>query len=177
MPPLIWCGYCRTRISGAVMRTLRSSSTACFSPACDPGWRSRSTSVAWSPMVNSGSSEVIGFCRIIARSRPRIACICAADSCIRGCPSKTTSPLTRALSGSERISALHMVDFPLPDSPTTPTISPRSTWKLAPATAATGLPRGPNSTLSARTLRSDMLLPVKVRCADRAATAACRPAR
>ena len=176
MPPLIWCGYCRTRISGAVMRTLRSSSIA----SCSEGLRtapcSFSTSRAWLPIVNSGSSEVIGFCRIIERSRPRSSRICAAVRDNKDWPSNWISPLTRAVTGRERIAALHMVDFPLPDSPTTPTICPASTLKLAFATATMGFSRGPNWTLKSLTDSKDTAAFPTNRCAGRTWCAANRPA-
>ena len=91
-------------------------------------------------------------------SRPRISRICAVDKLNKGLSSKLMSPLTLALFGSVRIKAVHMVDLPLPDSPTTPTIWPRSTLKLAFETAAIGCSAEPNCTLRSRTVSRGMMV-------------------
>ena len=43
-----------------------------------------------------------------------------------------------ALSGSRPISASAVIDLPQPDSPTRPSVSPRSSEKLTPRTACAG---------------------------------------
>ena len=40
-------------------------------------------SMIWSPIVNTGFSEVIGSWKIIAMSLPRIARICSSDAAVR----------------------------------------------------------------------------------------------
>ena len=47
-------------------------------------------------------------------------------------------PLTTALSGNSPISASAVTDLPQPDSPTRPSVSPRSSEKLTPRTASAG---------------------------------------
>src|SRR5207302_2778826 len=49
-------------------------------------------------------------------------------------PSKRASP---AVGRSRRSSSRASVDFPQPDSPTSPSVSPRATSKLTPSTART----------------------------------------
>ncbi len=47
-------------------------------------------------------------------------------------PSNLINPSVVSIS---RITIVEVVDLPQPDSPTSPTLSPRSTWKLMPSTA------------------------------------------
>ena len=80
MPPDISCGYCVTRVSGDGMRTAFNSSHARLqavareAPSC-----TRIGSPTWSPIVNSGFSDAIGSCRIIAIRLPRTWRISASD--------------------------------------------------------------------------------------------------
>ena len=155
IPPLSSCGYCRSRSSGAVMCTERNSSTS-RSRNCGAGTSQRvaSTSPNWLPMVNSGSSEVIGFCRIIEISRPRSSRSSRSDNARIERPSNRTSPETRAALGSARMSAAHSVVLPLPDSPAMPTISPASISRSTPDTACTGRATLPKATERLRTSSS-----------------------
>ena len=57
----------------------------------------------------------------------------------RSSPSNKTCPPTMRPpgSGTSRKIDRHVIDFPDPDSPTIPSVSPRPTEKLAPSTAFT----------------------------------------
>src|SRR5690348_180638 len=63
-------------------------------------------------------------------------------------------PVTTALSGSNPISASAVTDLPQPDSPTSPSVSPRLSAKLTPRTADAGprlvLSRTPRPSTSIR---------------------------
>ena len=144
IPPDIWCGYSRTRASGAGMRTERSSSFArAHAPLREaPSWTRRG-SATWSPTVNSGFSEAMGSCRIIAMRLPRTRRISRSDLVRRSAPSKRTSPSTmRAAVGSRRRRDSASVVLPDPDSPTMPRVSPASSAKETSSTAfVTRVPR------------------------------------
>ena len=122
MPPDISCGNWVTRVSGEAMRTERSSPMARFqalarqAPSC-----TRSGSPTWSPMVNSGFSEAIGSCRIMAMRLPRTWRISSSDLSRRFSPSNIMRPLVmRAAAGSRRRMVRASVLLPEPDSPTMP---------------------------------------------------------
>ena len=126
MPPDISCGYCVTRVSGDGMRTALSNSRARLqavareAPSC-----TRIGSATWSPIVNSGFSEAIGSCRIMAIRFPRTCRISASDFCSRSSPSSSILPLTiRAAGGRTRMIVRARVLLPEPDSPTIPKVSP-----------------------------------------------------
>ena len=97
IPPDISNGYCLTRSAGLAMPTMSSSSTARAHAALRPSlrWR-RSTSTIWLPIVNTGSSDVIGSWNTIAISRPRTRSIVAAacGGCTSDSPFQRTSPPT-----------------------------------------------------------------------------------
>ena len=73
IPPDIWCGYSRSRWVTAGIFTDRSSaparSRALRREACS--W-TRTGSATWSPTVNSGFSDAMGSCRIMAMRLPRM---------------------------------------------------------------------------------------------------------
>ena len=144
MPPESWCGYSRTRSSGAAMRTARSSSRACAQAPrrLTPSW-TRIGSATWSPIVKSGFSEAIGSCRIIAIRLPRIRRSSASGLATRSSPWNRISPPTmRAAGGSRRRSDRARVVFPEPDSPTTPSVWPTSRSNETSSTArVTRVPR------------------------------------
>jgi len=100
-------------------------------------------SATWSPMVNSGLSEAIGSCRIIAIRLPRTRRISASDLVSRSSPSNSSRPLvTRAARGNRRRMVSASVVLPEPDSPTMPSVSPASTRSETSSTArTTRLPR------------------------------------
>jgi hypothetical protein len=103
-------------------------------------WCSSATSASWRPMRWVGLSEVIGSWNTIAsdvpsirRRRGRGAAQVVAEELQ---PSAVTSP-GRSISWATA-SAVRL--FPEPDSPTTPTASPRRMVKLTPRTGVTGSP-------------------------------------
>jgi hypothetical protein len=139
MPPDIWCGYSRTRVSGAVIRTDFSSAVA----LAHAGLRgmcscTRSGSATWSPIVNSGFNDAIGSCRIIAIFLPRMWRISSGDFASRSSPSNSILPpaFFAAVGSSRRIDSASVV-LPDPDSPTTPSVSPRSSAMVTLSTAFT----------------------------------------
>src|SRR5436309_360693 len=137
IPPDIWCGYSRTRSSGAAIRTARRSSLARTQalPRLAPSW-TRIDSATGSPIVKSGLSEAIGSCRIIAIRLPRILRIWAAGFRSRSSPSNRTSPATiRAAGGRSLRSESASVVLPERDSPTMPSVSPSRRANDARSTA------------------------------------------
>ena len=139
MPPDISCGNCDTRVSGEAMRTDFSSPTARrqalarVAPSC-----TRIGSPTWLPIENSGLSEAIGSCRIMAIRLPRTRRISASDLSSRFSPSNIMRPCTmRAAGGSRRMMVSASVLLPEPDSPTMPSVSPASRLKVTSSTART----------------------------------------
>ena len=124
MPPDISWGNCDTRVCGDAMRTDFSKATArCqalarLAPSC-----TRSGSPTWLPMENSGLSDAMGSCRIMAMRLPRTRRISASDLSSRFSPSNIIRPLTmRAAGGSRRRMVSASVLLPEPDSPTIPRV-------------------------------------------------------
>src|ERR1700747_1474183 len=95
IPPDISCGYCVTRVSGDGICTALSNSFARLqavareAPSC-----TRIDSPTWSPIVNSGFSEAIGSCRILALEQHL-----AADDACRGRQDAQNRQRQRALAG------------------------------------------------------------------------------
>ena len=88
-------------------------------------------------MVKRGFSDVIGSWKMKPIFEPRILRISLAVNPDIFLPSRYTSPLAITPGGLNRsITALPTVDLPAPDSPTIPTISPRSIEKDNDFTAA-----------------------------------------
>ncbi len=144
IPPESWCGYSRTRRSGAAMFTdARSSRARVQAPRLDTSSWARSVSAIWSPTVKSGLSEAMGSWRIIAMRLPRMARISASDLSRRFSPSKPMDPATiRAAGGRSRMSVSASVVLPEPDSPTMPRVFPASSVKETSSTArVTRVPR------------------------------------
>ena len=104
---------------------LESRSRAAARPS--PPW-TRRPSVRWSPIVQSGSMCARGSWKIIATRRARtLRGGPVGESVGRSTPSSSDlAPVTRATAGSSRRIVRAVIDFPLPDSPTRPTTSPRS---------------------------------------------------
>ena len=127
IPPDNWCGYWLSRLSGSVMPTSVSSSTARARAALSsmPRWMV-SGSMIWRPILKTGLSEVIGSWKIMAISRPRTRRISSSDRVSSSLPSNLTLPagMRAVASGSRRITASADTDLPEPDSPTIATISP-----------------------------------------------------
>ncbi len=133
-PPLIWWGYFRADASGAGTPTFSSISTAFFHalarfiPRC-----SHKTSAIWSPTRIIGLSAVNGSCMTIAISCPRMSSQSRGRISTRLRFSRTISPrLTRPGSGIIPMIARPVIDLPQPDSPTTPSVLPRSSERLTP---------------------------------------------
>ena len=87
----------------------------------------------------NGFSELIGSWKIIAMRLPRILRISSSDIETMSWPSKRICPATMRPGGEgirRRIDRF-VTDFPEPDSPTMPSVLPRSRSKLTPSTALT----------------------------------------
>src|SRR4051794_10859725 len=82
-----------------------------------------------------GFSRVSGSWKIIPSSRPRSAYDALGLSEKMSRPRKSTSPSLLAPSGRSPIRPRPSVDFPQPDSPTRPSVSPGARSKLTPSTA------------------------------------------
>jgi hypothetical protein len=134
IPPDISNGYCFTRCAGFEIPTMSSSSMARARAALRSSLRCRRiTSVIWLPIVNTGSSDVIGSWNTMAISRPRTRSIVAATFGPRtsDSPFQRTSPPTICPGSSIMPSSAWAVTLlPEPDSPTRPSVSPRPIVKL-----------------------------------------------
>src|SRR6185503_8943205 len=110
----------------------------CAAAPCASPWI-RSGSVSCSSTVRYGFSDVIGSWKIIPMRRPRMRRSADSSPWIRSTPSKRASSASTWPGGrgirpsSER----HATDFPDPDSPTMPSVSPRSSWNETSLTART----------------------------------------
>src|SRR5687768_13801807 len=96
-------------------------------------------SVICNPIVSVGFSDVIGSWKIIASSRPRRSSSFFSGSLVSSLPSKTTVPPTIFAGGLgiRPMMESAVTDLPQPDSPTMPSVFPRSSEKLTPSTART----------------------------------------
>ena len=156
MPPENSCGYWCARRSGSGMRTARSRSTARASAALRPmPWWWRATSASWPPIRRVGLNEVIGSWNTIASEVPsscRCACVSAAAQV--GAEQLQARRRRRGRGRStSRETASAVSDLPEPDSPTTPTASPRRTAKDTPRTGRIG-PSGPGKVTRGRGRRA-----------------------
>jgi hypothetical protein len=89
-------------------------------------------------MLNSGFSEAIGSCKIIAICAPRIWRISLWLRRARSLPAKSIWPPTiRAADGRRPTIDRQVVVLPQPLSPTMPSVSPSFSEKLTPSTALT----------------------------------------
>src|SRR6476659_8593085 len=121
------------------MCTLSSSSIARFRASARFifRWRS-STSVICVPILSVGFSEVIGSWKIIEISLPRM--FSSSDSLrpTSSRPSNITEPPTTFPGGCTMpMIELAVTDLPQPDSPTIPSVFPRSSSNEIPSTART----------------------------------------
>ena len=84
------------------------------------------------PIVSVGLSDVIGSWKIIAISRPRTSSSFLSESFVRSRPSNITEPETIFAGGFGIRPMIEsaVTDFPQPDSPTIPSVSPFSIEKL-----------------------------------------------
>ena len=90
-------------------------------------------SASWLPTVRRGLSDEYGFWKT-SWSRTSSAGRARRRRAVTGRPSNVTVP---PVGGTSPTAARASVDLPQPDSPTRPTMRPRSTVRLAPATART----------------------------------------
>src|SRR5262245_24033131 len=119
------------------MRTNSSISIARLRAACGDSCRCarRPSTICW-PIVCTGLSEVIGSWKIIDSFCPRRSRRSSFESFKRSRPSKMMPcPSTRPVSATSPITDSEVTLLPQPDSPTRPTVLPRSTLKLTPSTA------------------------------------------
>src|SRR3954469_18045941 len=80
----------------------------------------------------------MGSWKIMLMRLPRRRQYSASDNPASSPPSSLMLPVTDALSGSSPISDNAVTDLPQPDSPTSPSVSPRFRAKLTPRTACAG---------------------------------------
>jgi len=138
MPPESWCGKSSRRRSGVAMPT-RSSRPIARLRASVFGMDScaRMVSMIWSPMRNTGFSEVIGSWKIMPMDGPRSVRNSFFDIPTSSRPSKRIEPDAIRPGGSgnrpRMDSAVTLLPEPL--SPTMPSTSPGATSKLTPSTA------------------------------------------
>src|SRR4051794_6155496 len=115
----------------------------------------RITSSYWAAICLTGLSAFIALCMTTDMSRHRVAASCRAVMVTRSLPLKTTLPdAIRAGGLSSCATPNSIVDLPHPDSPTTPTNSPRRTSRSKSSTARTGPAAVWYSTVRPRTSRS-----------------------
>src|SRR5438477_4877321 len=137
-PPENSCGYRFVKLG--FRPTSRSSScTRLRRSRTEPIAKLSSGSCRMSPTVMRGSKEANGSWKIICifrrtrrRRQPR--------SRVMSWPSNTILP---AVAGSSAVISLARVDFPQPDSPTRPSVSPRRISRSTPSTARTAPPPKP----------------------------------
>jgi hypothetical protein len=121
------------------MPTIRSSSSARARAGLRfiLRWVS-STSPTWKPRSRTGLSADVGCWKIIEIRLPRSSRIWESESFSRSWPSKVTSPDSIRPGGwMRRMIESEVTLFPQPDSPTSPSTSPRRTLKSTPVTART----------------------------------------
>src|SRR5687768_2606829 len=140
MPPESWCGYSRARVSGEGMRTLRSIATAfsCASPRVRFLWRISASAIC-SPTWKAGLSELMGSWKIIEMRSPRRSRSRCAEALSRSSPSKRTSPpaMRPGGCGTRPMMESAVTLLPQPDSPTMPSVRPRSRLRSTPSAART----------------------------------------
>ena len=140
IPPESWWGKSFIRVSGAGIRTFLSiSTTVSLSPSpLRPSWICRA-SPTWSSISNTGLSAVIGSCKTMAMREPLTFSISFSLRSRMFSPSRMTSPPTMCPGGDGTSLIIERVvtDFPEPDSPTIPSVSPLRRLKLTPSTALT----------------------------------------
>src|SRR6266850_4181638 len=138
------------------MPTLASTETALAKAfALDSARCSISGSPTCQPTLKTGFRDVIGSWKIIAIDSPRIPCISDSLSFVRSLPSYRTRPPTmRPGGGISRMTLKAVTDFPHPDSPTMPSVSPALSSNETPSTAFTTPSGVKNWVFRSRTSRS-----------------------
>ena len=120
-----------------------------------------SGSETMSRTLRRGLSELIGSWKIICM-RGRNSRILSDGSLVRSCPSNTTEP---DVGRGSCMMARPVVDFPQPDSPTSPSVSPSITSSEIPETAFTLRPVRPTGNSTTRSSTRNNGVPVTRRCA------------
>ena len=136
-PPESWWGKSRARWGAEGIWTSSSISTvrAHASWRLVPPWASTAEAI-WSPMENTGLSEVIGSWNTMAMRAPRTRRMASASMARRSSPSRRTRPATTRPGGcTRRMMDSDVTLLPHPLSPTSPSTSPLSMAKLTPSTA------------------------------------------
>ncbi len=149
MPPESWNGY-RRQASGSAMPTSTSLRWASARAADFEGrsWpRERRTSSICLPARETGFSIVNGSWKSMDTWEPRTSAICLEDREKISLPRNPTDPEDRTPVGSNRIMARALSDFPLPDSPTMPTVSALLTSRSIPVTIGLTAGRRPGTPL------------------------------
>ena len=138
MPPDSSWGYFRYTSSASGRSTSRRACRA--SSRRFPGGRSvctRRHSSTWGPMRMVGSMALIGSWNTTQMSRPWMLRRVSPLLVSRSRPSSRICPRNDACSGRSRPEIIMAVTvLPLPDSPTSPTISPSPTVRSMPRTAS-----------------------------------------
>ena len=149
MPPENSCGWSSMRRSGDSIPVSASSATARSRASRAPTSACAAiVSTSCSPTVISGFRLVCGSWKIIEMRLPRSAWRASRSSPSMRRPSSRTSPAaTRPVPGSSPVIAAPIVDFPAPDSPTRPTISPARTLMSTSSTAVSSPKREPKRTV------------------------------
>src|SRR5450432_3609571 len=95
------------------------------------------------PTVMRGSSDAYGSWKMICMSRDNRR----SDSRSRSMTLRPSNQISPDVGSIRRSRQRPVVDLPQPDSPTSPSVSPRMSSKLTPATACTWSVSRPNSPL------------------------------
>src|ERR671934_1407026 len=137
----------RTWSSISIARSVSAEESTC--ECCS------STSSIWCPILRIGFRAARGFWKIIDISRPRRSRISSSLAARTSSPVKRTAPWAmRPARSRMRITAYEVTDFPEPDSPTMPTVSPLATRTSTCSTARTTPRRVENSTVRSATSSS-----------------------
>ena len=132
-PPDNWCGSASNRSAAGKPQDCSSASIR------DRLGRlpcSDSASPTWRPMRCRGFRLVIGSWKIIPATRPRILRSASSDAVTMLVPSNATCPVGAEPGGSSRRIANAVSDLPDPLSPTSASVSPRSSVNDTPSTTA-----------------------------------------
>ena len=151
MPPESWNGYRSTTLSSVIPTSASRLTTSWRRSARDIRRRSAggSDSSMVRPHRDTGLRIVNGFCMTRPMRRPRTFCHSRSRSGSRSTSSKVAFPWAARPRGSRPISALAVMDLPLPDSPTMATDSPGPTARSMPDTIVRSTPTPPVTCRSA----------------------------
>ena len=137
-PPESWNGYSFIICSTRGTPVFRSMSSAFFSASFfDIFSCCRTHSATWSPIFMTGFRLVIGSWKIMEILLPRSFLCCSFVSFTMSSPSSRISPsaIFPFVPVSNPITERDVTLFPLPDSPTIPSVAPRRSSTSTPSTA------------------------------------------